>query len=98
MPSDAQRISVVKMLCDKGFADYIFISHDIHSKHRLVSHYYFQSIIMVQRLLILQVKYGGHGYSHILQNIIPKMKDRGISDEDITKMTITSPGKWLTFS
>ncbi len=36
MPSDAQRISIIKMLCDKGYSDHVFISHDIHTKHRLV--------------------------------------------------------------
>ena len=29
------------------------------------------------------MKYGGHGYSHILLNVLPKMRARGISDDVI---------------
>lgn len=36
MPSDAQRVAKIKMLCDAGKADRVLLSHDIHTKHRLV--------------------------------------------------------------
>ena len=48
-------------------------------------------------IIIVQVRYGGHGYGHILDCIVPKMKDRGIP-EDVVKSIITdNPRKWLTF-
>ena len=37
MPSDAQRVERLKMLVDEGKLDRILVSHDIHTKHRLVS-------------------------------------------------------------
>ena len=37
MPSDAERIQRIKHLIDEGFEDKILISHDLHSKHGLVS-------------------------------------------------------------
>ena len=37
MPNDGQRIQMVKCLVDGGYKDRVFISHDIHTKHRLVS-------------------------------------------------------------
>uniref|UniRef100_A0A8C9G785 N-acetyltaurine hydrolase n=1 Tax=Pavo cristatus TaxID=9049 RepID=A0A8C9G785_PAVCR len=43
------------------------------------------------------MKYGGHGYSHILQNIVPKMLIRGISQDQIDKILIENPKRWLTF-
>jgi phosphotriesterase-related protein len=43
------------------------------------------------------VKYGGHGYAHILENIAPKMKERGISPDNIHKILVETPRKWLTF-
>ncbi|KAK7501098.1 hypothetical protein BaRGS_00007583 [Batillaria attramentaria] len=43
-------------------------------------------------------KYGGHGYTHILENIVPKMRQRGISDETITKILRMNPQKWLAFT
>ncbi|XP_029653557.1 phosphotriesterase-related protein [Octopus sinensis] len=78
MPSDAQRIERIGWLIDAGFQDKITISHDIHTKHRLM-------------------KYGGHGFSHILLNIVPMMKTRQISEDVINKILIENPKKWLTF-
>ncbi|NXH11656.1 PTER protein, partial [Bucco capensis] len=43
------------------------------------------------------MKYGGHGYSHILTNIVPKMLLRGISQEQIDKVLLANPKQWLTF-
>ncbi|KAF5902851.1 phosphotriesterase-related protein [Clarias magur] len=42
-------------------------------------------------------KYGGHGYSHILKNIVPKMLSRGISPKQVDKILIDNPKQWLTF-
>lgn len=43
-------------------------------------------------------KYGGHGYSHILLNIVPKMLNRGLTHENIHNFLTENPKKWLTFS
>ncbi|XP_072033956.1 N-acetyltaurine hydrolase-like isoform X2 [Amphiura filiformis] len=43
------------------------------------------------------MKYGGHGYSHILLNVIPKMLLKGITQAQIDKITTHNPQKWLTF-
>lgn len=37
MPSDAQRVDRLRALADYGKLDRILVSHDIHTKHRLVS-------------------------------------------------------------
>lgn len=37
MPSDAERVDRLKLLKDSGKLDRILMSHDIHTKHRLVS-------------------------------------------------------------
>ncbi|KAM9387510.1 LOW QUALITY PROTEIN: N-acetyltaurine hydrolase [Phaethornis superciliosus] len=42
------------------------------------------------------MKYGGHGYSHIL-NVAPKMLIRGISQDKIDKTLLANPKRWLTF-
>ncbi|CAI8030938.1 Phosphotriesterase-related protein [Geodia barretti] len=78
MPSDAQRVQWVKKLVEAGFSHRVMLSHDIHTKHRLVA-------------------YGGHGYGHLLENVVPKMKDRGISEDIITSMITDNPQQWLTF-
>lgn len=42
-------------------------------------------------------KYGGHGYSHILNNIVPKMLSRGITQNQVDKILIENPKHWLMF-
>jgi phosphotriesterase-related protein len=46
---------------------------------------------------IRQIEFGGHGYSHIISNIIPKMRTRGFSQEEIDTITIKNPSEWLQF-
>ncbi|XP_021919754.1 phosphotriesterase-related protein isoform X1 [Zootermopsis nevadensis] len=44
------------------------------------------------------IKFGGHGYSHILNNVLPKMQTKGISQETTDKITIENPKTWLAYS
>lgn len=37
MPSDAQRMDKIVELVNEGYEDRVLMSHDIHTKHRLVS-------------------------------------------------------------
>lgn len=39
--------------------------------------------------------FGGHGYTHILQNVVPMMLARGITQDQIDKMIIHTPKRWL---
>lgn len=100
MLSDAQRVDIILQLINEGYEDRIIVSHDIHTKHRLVSlifshQYWLPQVIVFKN--ILQTKFGGHGFSHILENIVPKMINRGISSETIHKILVTNPSEWLTF-
>lgn len=42
-------------------------------------------------------KYGGHGYAHILDYAVPKMRLKGFSQADIDKILVTNPKSWLTY-
>jgi phosphotriesterase-related protein len=42
--------------------------------------------------------YGGHGYDHILQRVVPRMQEHGISDQAIHKMLVTNPARLLSLS
>ena len=44
------------------------------------------------------VKYGGHGYGHILQNIVPRMRQRGFADGDIHSILEANPARVLAFA
>jgi len=55
--------------------------------HILLSH----DVCLKARL----VHYGGHGYVHILRNVVSRMLEKGISDEDIHTMMVDNPKRVL---
>jgi phosphotriesterase-related protein len=77
MPSDAQRIDWIVGLVRAGYRDQIVVSHDVYSKHRLLT-------------------YGGHGYRHLILNIMPRMRTHGLTEEDIKAIFVDNPKRLLT--
>ena len=47
---------------------------------------------------IQQVRFGGKGYAHIPENIVPRMRSRGWSETDIRLVLIDNPARALTFA
>lgn len=43
-------------------------------------------------------RYGGKGYAHILESIVPRMRNRGHSKEQIDAILIHNPARALTFA
>jgi phosphotriesterase-related protein len=41
--------------------------------------------------------FGGHGYGHIFVNVLPLMRDRGFSEEEIDVILVENPRRYLTF-
>ena len=46
--------------------------------------------------ITFQTEFGGHGYDHIITNVLPKMKMKGFSQNLIDQITIENPARWLT--
>ena len=44
------------------------------------------------------VRYGGHGYGHILENIVPKMRRKGFSEDTIRAITVDNPARILALA
>jgi phosphotriesterase-related protein len=42
-------------------------------------------------------RYGGHGYAHILRNVVPRMRQKGFLDDHIQTMLVENPKRVLTF-
>ncbi|CAD6242147.1 GSCOCG00009422001-RA-CDS [Cotesia congregata] len=78
MPSDAQRLDRIGWIKQDRGVEQVLMSHDIHTKHRLV-------------------QFGGHGYSHIYTNILPRMPARGFTAQEIDTITIDNPRRWLAY-
>ena len=43
-----------------------------------------------------QGKYGGLGFAHLLENIVPGMPEKGFSRDDIETITVRNPARILT--
>ena len=44
------------------------------------------------------VRYGGHGYGHILENIVPRMRRKGFAEDVIEAITAGNPARILAFA
>ena len=44
------------------------------------------------------IKYGGHGFPYILTQVVPRMRDRGYTDEVIHKILVDNPAAILAFA
>jgi phosphotriesterase-related protein len=44
---------------------------------------------------ICLTKWGGHGYGHILENIVPRLLEEGVTEEQINTITIENPKRFL---
>ena len=42
-------------------------------------------------------RYGGHGFDHILENIVPRMRRWGITEEQVHTILVENPKRVLTF-
>ncbi|MBN1382328.1 MAG: aryldialkylphosphatase [Deltaproteobacteria bacterium] len=42
-------------------------------------------------------KFGGEGYSHILQNVLPMMRRKGMNEDDIQNIVVKNPAGILSF-
>ena len=41
--------------------------------------------------------FGGHGYGHIFENVVPLMRRRGFTEAEIERITVGTPRRLLTF-
>ena len=69
--------------------------------------YYIRELIeegFLDRILVSQdccfkhkyVRYGGYGYAHIIEHIMPWMRQRGITEDQIHTIAVENPKRILT--
>lgn len=66
---------------------------------RLVDEGYAQRVVVAHDMFGKHrlVKYGGHGFAHILENIVPRMRERGFGERVIDAILVSNPRRILTF-
>ena len=84
-------LSDLEMPSDAQRMDYI---------QRLIAEGHRDRIVVAQDICSKHrlVTYGGHGYGHILEKIVPRMRKRGIAEEDIHAIVIDNPARVLAFA
>ena len=72
-------MNTVKELVDKGYEDYLLLSHDTCKFPQFKIH-------------------GGPGFVYLSETFLPALRDRGITEETINKITRDNPRRWLVGS
>ncbi len=44
------------------------------------------------------VKYGGYGYHHLLVNVVPRLRAKGVDDAGLRRLLVDNPARALTFA
>ena len=74
-----QRVATVKKMCDLGYANKMVLSHDAAC--------YFDWVDPNLRAKVLP----NWNFNHIPDDVLPALLDAGVSDDDITTMTVDNP-------
>lgn len=86
-PTD-QRVRTVAALCHEGHADQIVLSHDTACYMD-----WFSGAAMQQTMR--QVLPNWH-YLHISNDVLPALREQGVTDEQITTMLVDNPRRYFT--
>lgn len=65
----------------------------------LVDRGYLSRIVLAQDVFAKSriSTYGGYGYGHLIENIVPRMRDRGMTEDHIRQIMVDNPARILTF-
>ena len=71
----------------------------IDSVELLVGEGHLEQVLISQDVCMkwMYVRYGGHGFAHLMENIVPRMKRRGLTDEQVRTIMVDNPARALTF-
>ncbi len=72
----------------------------IHRAERVLEMGYIDQLLIAQDVCQRWqlTRHGGKGYAHILENIVPRMRKTGISDDQIHTIMVDNPARALTFA
>jgi phosphotriesterase-related protein len=83
MPDLAQRVEVIVTLVDQGYGDRIVLGHDTHC----YADYDFPGGLISRETVPDWV------HTHLVEQVLPALRARGVSDEQIDQMLIGNPRK-----
>ena len=83
-----------------GFLDPLTDSQRMDHLEALVGWGYGDKILVAQDVCMkrFRASHGGKGYAHVLENIVPRMRRRGWTDEQLNAMLVGNPARALAFT
>ena len=84
----ADRVATIATLCEQGYADRIVLAHDA------ACYMDFFSGEAGQQALA-QVVPNWH-FQHISADVLPALRERGVTDEQVTTMMVDNPRRYFT--
>ena len=80
-----------KLACLKDYIEPVIV--------KLCENGYDKNIMMSQDICYkhLLKKYGGYGYSHVIENIVPELRRHNVGENQIRNMLVENPKKILAF-
>lgn len=82
------RVATIATLCDRGYADRIVLGHDASCYMDFFSGEAGQQALA-------QAAPNWH-YHHISNDVLPALREHGVTDEQIDAMTVTNPRRYFT--
>ena len=64
--------------------------HRGYERHVLLSH----DVCYVENLK----RFGGHGFTYLHDTVLPRLRERGVTDDLVTTLTVDNPARLLSFS
>ncbi|MQA64081.1 MAG: phosphotriesterase-related protein [Actinophytocola sp.] len=83
-----QRVQTIASLCEQGYADRIVISHDAAC--------YLDFFAGEQAQQMLAQAAPNWHYMHISRDVLPALREHGVSDEQLTTMLVGNPRRYFT--
>jgi phosphotriesterase-related protein len=74
-----KRVATIKKMCDMGYADHMVLSHDA------ACHFDWVDPPLRERIL------PNWHYNHIPDDVIPALRKAGVTEEQVTTMTVDNP-------
>ena len=67
---------------------------------RLIGESYGERIVVAHDICTKHrlVRYGGHGYGHIIEHVVPRMRRRGFSEQEVYNIIVANPARILAFA
>ncbi len=80
-----------------GYGPFVNDGDRVKLIHELISEGYLGQLLISCDVCLksLLVSYGGHGYAHVLENIVPRLYEEGVTPEEVSVMLKDNPARFL---